>query len=72
MNALDELKSMNARQEHVDSEALLAALKRSSDQEQADLDEADEAAVRPTPSSALFLVSCFGCDVGQRVGERLF
>ena len=46
MNALDEMKSLKARQERVDSEALLSALKRSGDDEEVVLDEADEAAVR--------------------------
>jgi hypothetical protein len=51
MNALDELKSMSARQEGVDSDALLAALRRSADEEQVDLDAADEAAVRNSPAA---------------------
>lgn len=46
MNALDEMKSLKARQERVDSEALLSALKRSGDDEELVLDEEDEAAVR--------------------------
>lgn len=45
MNALDEMKSLKARQERVDSNALLSALKRSGDDEEIQLDEADEAAV---------------------------
>ncbi len=45
MNALDEMKSLKARQERVDSEALLSALKRSGDDEELVLDEEDEAAV---------------------------
>lgn len=49
MSALDELKSMSSRHERVDTEAALAALKRSAAQEgeeEVDLDEEDEAAVR--------------------------
>lgn len=49
MSALDELKSMSSRHERVDTEAALAALKRSAAEEgepEIDLDEEDEAAVR--------------------------
>lgn len=49
MSALDELKSMNSRHERVDTEAALAALKRSAAEEgepEITLDEEDEAAVR--------------------------
>ncbi|KAL4428383.1 hypothetical protein ABPG75_002472 [Micractinium tetrahymenae] len=47
LNALDEMKSLKARHEQVDTEAALAALKRSAQQEQpVDLDAQDEEAVR--------------------------
>lgn len=49
MSALDELKSMSSRHERVDTEAALAALKRSAVEEgepEIDLDEEDEAAIR--------------------------
>ena len=46
MNALDEMKSLKSRQEKVDSEALLAALQRSADDDWAALAAEDEAAVR--------------------------
>ena len=49
MSALDELKSMSSRHERVDTEAALAALKRSAAEEgepEIDLDEEDEAAIR--------------------------
>lgn len=45
MNALDEVKSLKARQEGISTDALLAALKRSDDEDQAQLDKADEAMV---------------------------
>ena len=46
MNALDEMKSLKSRQEKVDSEALLAALQRSADDDRAALAAEDEASVR--------------------------
>jgi len=49
MSALDELKSMSSRHERVDTEAALAALRRSAAEEgepEISLDDADEAAVR--------------------------
>lgn len=46
MNALDEMKSLKSRQEKVDSNALLAALQRSTDDDRAALTAEDEAAVR--------------------------
>ena len=46
MNALDEMKSLKSRQERVDSDALLAALQRSADDDRASLVAEDEAAVR--------------------------
>lgn len=48
MGALDELKSLNSRHNQVDTEAALAALRRSAveDGEEITLDEEDEAAVR--------------------------
>lgn len=46
LSALDEMRSLKTRHEQVDTEAALAALKRSSQQEQLDLEEQDEAAVR--------------------------
>lgn len=48
MSALDELKSMNSRHERVDTDAALAALKRSAAEEgkpELDLDEEDERAI---------------------------
>ncbi|KAI3428528.1 hypothetical protein D9Q98_007351 [Chlorella vulgaris] len=47
-SALDEMRSLKTRHEQVDTEAALAALKRSSQQEQLDLEEQDEAAVSST------------------------
>ena len=49
MNALDEMKSLKSRQEKVNSDALLAALQRSSDDDRAALAAEDEAAVRSRP-----------------------
>ncbi|KAL4439270.1 hypothetical protein ABPG77_004172 [Micractinium sp. CCAP 211/92] len=48
LNALDEMRSLKARHEQVDTEAALAALKRSAQQgeEEVDLDAEDEEAVR--------------------------
>ena len=48
MTALDELISVNARHQRVDTDAALAALKRSAaeDGEEVDLTEEDEATVR--------------------------
>ena len=48
MGALDELKSLNSRHNQVDTEAALAALRRSAAEEgeEITLDEEDEAAVR--------------------------
>jgi hypothetical protein len=49
MSALDELKSMSSRHERVDTEAALAALRRSAVEDgepEISLDDADEAAVR--------------------------
>ena len=46
MNALDEMQSLNARHERVDTAAALAALKRSAQTDELDLDEQDEMAVR--------------------------
>jgi hypothetical protein len=46
LSALDEMKSLKARHERVDTEAALAALKRSANAEQLELEEEDEAAVR--------------------------
>ncbi len=62
MNALDEMKSLKARQERVNSEALLSALKRSGDEEEVILEEADEAAVRPVVEIVFFLPALLvGC-----------
>ena len=47
MNALDEMKSLKARQERVDSSALLSALKRGAEEDGPALHDDDEAAVRP-------------------------
>ena len=52
MNALDEMKSLKARQERVDSSALLSALKRGAEEDGPALDDDDEAAVRPLSASA--------------------
>lgn len=49
MSALDELKSINSRHERVDTEAALAALRRSAAEEgepEIDLDDEDEKAIR--------------------------
>ncbi|KAK9826351.1 hypothetical protein WJX81_001008 [Elliptochloris bilobata] len=46
MNALDEMQSLNKRHERVDTAAALAALQRSADSEQVELDAEDEAAIR--------------------------
>lgn len=54
MNALDEMKSLKSRQEKVDSNALLAALQRSADDDRAALAAEDEAAVRSRTFHAPF------------------
>ena len=58
MNALDEMQSLKQRQERVDGGALLAALKRSAEEDglEGGLDDDDEAAVRARSYSGAFSV----------------
>ena len=60
MNALDEMKSLKSRQEKVSSEALLAALTRSADEDRAAVDAEEDAQVRLQPplSHHCVLISC--------------
>ena len=57
MNALDEMKSLKSRQERVDSDALLAALQRSADDDRASLVAEDEAAVRSQAPALIAILS---------------
>lgn len=50
MNALDEMKSLKSRQEKVSGEALLAALQRSTEDDQAALTAEEDAMVLLQPS----------------------
>lgn len=72
MNALDEMKSLKSRQERVDSEALLSALKRSGDDEELILDEEDEAAVRMNIAAASGVLGVCGGAKMQPTTMRTF
>lgn len=63
MAALDEMQSLNARHARVDTEAALAALKRSAMEDEAagqiDLDEEDEAVLRQMIEQVAFITLLF-------------
>ena len=70
MAALDEMQSLNARHARVDTEAALAALKRSAMEDEAagqiDLDEEDEAVLRQMIEQVSFRIlqlPCLQCDL---------
>lgn len=73
MAALDEMQSLNARHARVDTEAALAALRRSAMEDEAarqiDLDEEDEAVLRQMIEQVSRLVCSVTCCIRFVLGS---
>ena len=70
MNALDEMKSLKSRQEKVDSEALLAALQRSADDDRAGARGGGRGCCEGNAAAAVHLCEAPGGRRQRRASER--